>query len=238
MLLEIEQCNAGYGRIEVLHDVHLHVLPGEIVGMIGPNGAGKSTVLNAIMGRCDVTHGRIRFQGADILREPVHGLLAKGLAYVPQGRLMFPSLTVEENLVMGGYTIRRRDAIEDRLKDLYERFPQLLTLRSRRAGTCSGGQQQLIAIARALMVSPALLLLDEPSLGLSPTACAEVYATIARLRADGVSMLIVEQNVHLVLAAADRIIALANGTVRAVGPPAEFADRARLQELYFSSSSS
>ncbi|MBI4142531.1 ABC transporter ATP-binding protein [Candidatus Uhrbacteria bacterium] len=233
MLLEIEELIAGYGKTEVLHGVHLHVGAGEVVGLIGPNGAGKSTILNAIFGLATVTRGRIRFQDADILREPTHALLAKGLAYVPQGRLVFPSLTVEENLKMGGYTLRSRSAVNDRLEDLYEQFPALLELRRKRASDCSGGQQQLVAIGRALMVSPQLLLLDEPSLGLSPVACGEVYAALRRLRDAGTALLIVEQNVRLVLEIANRIICLANGAVRAEGPPADFRDPERMRTLYF-----
>lgn len=233
MLLSIENLHAGYGKTNVLHDITFSVVPGEVIGCIGPNGAGKSTVLKAIVGLATVHRGRIQFEGADILREPVYALLMKGIAYVPQGRLVFPSLTVEENLRMGGYTLRPRAAVTARLEDLYERFPQLMALRRKRAGDCSGGQQQLCAIGRALMVSPTLLMLDEPSLGLSPKVCGEVYAALARLRDDGVSLFIVEQNVRLVLAFATRIIALANGTMRADGPPSDFHNADRLRELYF-----
>lgn len=235
MLLEVESLFAGYGRAEVLRDVHLHVAPGEIVGLIGPNGAGKSTILKAIFGLATVTRGRIRFQNADTLREPTHALLEKGLAYVPQGRLVFPSLTVEENLRMGGYTIRSRAAVNQRIEDLYEQFPQLQQFRSKRAGELSGGQQQLCAIGRSLMVSPQLLMLDEPSLGLSPVACGEAYTALRQLHDAGTSLLIVEQNVHLVLGIAHRVICLANGSVRAEGPPSEFHDPARMRELYFGS---
>lgn len=233
MLLEIEQLTAGYGKTEVLHNVHLHVGADEVVGLIGPNGAGKSTILKAVFGLATVTRGRIRFQDADILREPTHALLEKGIAYVPQGRLVFPSLTVEENLRMGGYTIRSRAAVAARIEDLYERFPQLMSLRSKRAGDLSGGQQQLCAIGRSLMVSPSLLMLDEPSLGLSPIACGEVYGALRALHNAGTSLIIVEQNVHLVLGIANRVVCLANGTVRAEGPPSEFHDPARMRELYF-----
>lgn len=233
MLLEVENLHAGYGRTEVLRDVHLHVGAGEVVGLIGPNGAGKSTILKAVFGLATVTRGRIRFQDADILGEPTHALLGKGLAYVPQGRLVFPSLTVEENLRMGGYTIRSRAAVNERIEDLYERFPALQQFRSKRAGDLSGGQQQLCAIGRSLMVSPQLLMLDEPSLGLSPVACSEVYTALRQLHDAGTSLLVVEQNVHLVLGIAQRVICLANGTVRAEGPPSEFHDPARMRELYF-----
>ncbi len=233
MLLEIEGLHAGYGKTEVLHDVHVHVAPGEIVGLIGPNGAGKSTVLRGIFGLATVRSGRIRFEGTDIVGEPTHALLGKGIAYVPQGRLVFPSLTVEENLRMGGFTLRGRGAVDQRIEDLYERFPSLLTMRGKRAGELSGGQQQLVAIGRSLMVSPTLLMLDEPSLGLSPTACRDVYGALRQLHESGVSLLIVEQNVHLVLAIADRIICLANGQVRAEGLPAEFRSSERMRELYF-----
>jgi branched-chain amino acid transport system ATP-binding protein len=233
MLLEVENLVAGYGKTEVLHGVHLHIGAGEIVGLIGPNGAGKSTILKAIFGLATVTRGRIRFQGSDTLKEPTHALLEKGLAYVPQGRLVFPSLTVEENLRMGGYTIRSRAAVNQRIEDLYERFPALQQLRSKHAGELSGGQQQLCAIGRSLMVSPQLLMLDEPSLGLSPVACSEVYAALRALRDAGTALLIVEQNVHLVLGIASRVVCLANGSVRAEGPPAEFHDPNRMRELYF-----
>lgn len=233
MLLEIEGLHAGYGKTEVLHDVHLHIAAGEIVGLIGPNGAGKSTILKAVFGLATVTRGRIRFQDADVIGEPTHALLGKGIAYVPQGRLVFPSLTVEENLRMGGYTIRSRAAVNQRIEDLYERFPQLQAMRSKRAGDCSGGQQQLVAIGRSLMVSPQLLMLDEPSLGLSPVACGDVYAALRQLCDAGTTLLIVEQNVHRILTVANRIVCLANGAVRAEGPPSEFHDPNRMRALYF-----
>ncbi|MDO8598893.1 MAG: ABC transporter ATP-binding protein [bacterium] len=233
MLLEIEGLHAGYGKTEVLRDVHLHVAAGEVVGLIGPNGAGKSTILKSVFGLATVTRGRVQFQGADTLGEPTHALLAKGLAYVPQGRLVFPSLTVEENLRMGGYTLRGRGVVTQRIEDLYEQFPQLQAMRRKRAGDLSGGQQQLVAVGRSLMVSPQLLMLDEPSLGLSPIACGEVYQALRSLHESGVALLIVEQNVHLALAIADRVVCLANGEVRAEGPPTDFHDPARMRELYF-----
>jgi branched-chain amino acid transport system ATP-binding protein len=232
MLIEIEQLTAGYGKNEVLHDVHFHLRVGEVVGLIGPNGAGKSTILKSIFGLATIRHGRIRFQGGDIINEPTHSLLAKGLAYVPQGRLVFPSLTVEENMRLGGYTLPTRGDVNDRMEDLFERFPTLLPLRTRRAGALSGGQQQLVAITRALMISPTVLMLDEPSLGLSPVICSDIYAALETLRADGVSLLIVEQNVHLVLEHATRIVALSGGRVRADDAPATFRDPDRLRKLY------
>ncbi len=232
MLLELRNLSAGYGRIPVLRGVSLHCNDGEVVALIGPNGAGKSTVLKAIFGFADITAGEVVLGGARITRQPAHSLLARGLAYVPQGRLVFGRLTVEENLRLGAYLEPRASVVQQRLEKIFQEFPVLAEKKRQPARTLSGGQQQLLALARARMHQPRLLLLDEPSLGLAPKVTAEIYAAIRRMREQGLALLIVEQNVHAVLALADRGYVLVNGQVRYEGSPETLLNPERLRELF------
>lgn len=219
VLLSIKNLRAGYGKSEVLHSIDLHVDAGEIVTLIGPNGAGKSTVLKAIMNLCDGVNGMLQLGDVDILGLPTHQLLEFGIGFVPQGRLVFTSLTVRENLEMGAYLVRDRTAVARTIAEVEKHFPVLAEYAAAYAGDLSGGQQQQVAIGRALMMRPKLLMLDEPSLGLSPIMMRELYEKLAALRAEGVTLLIVEQNVKLGLSIADRGYLLANGEVREQGPP-------------------
>ncbi|MBI4598981.1 ABC transporter ATP-binding protein [Candidatus Uhrbacteria bacterium] len=232
MVLEIHNLVAGYGGLEVLHGTSLHVDEGEMVALIGPNGAGKSTVLKSIFGLADRASGQILFQGKDVTQLPTHALLEEGMGFVPQGRLVFSSMTVEENLEMGGYLLNHTETRRQNLDHVYARFPALADKRRERAAHLSGGQQQQLAIGRALMMSPQLLLLDEPSLGLSPKLMAEVFQKLDEIRAEGTALLVVEQNVRLALAHANRGYLLAAGTVCVSGSAKELSRPGLMQEAY------
>ena len=229
--LEVRDLWAGYGRTEVLRGVSLHVGDGEIVAIIGPNGAGKSTVLRAVYRQCDVRRGEIRLDGIPLAGTPPHRLVTRGVACVPQGRTVFPSLTVAENLDLGVYHEGGRPDPE-RLDEVLARFPVLRERLRQRAGTLSGGEQQMLALARALLSRPRLLLLDEPSLGLAPRMQDLLFATIGAINAGGVSVLMVEQNARRALALSHRAYVLELGQNRFEGAgPALLADP-RVQELY------
>jgi branched-chain amino acid transport system ATP-binding protein len=215
MLLEIQSLSAGYGELSVLRDVSIGVDDGEMVVLIGPNGAGKSTVLKSVVGLTNRTAGRITFQGKDITRLPTHALLEEGIGFVPQGRLVFPTLTVKENLEMGGYLLDHKETLISNMESVFARFPVLREKQREQAGNLSGGQQQQLAIGRALMMSPKLLMLDEPSLGLSPKLMHEVFQKLEEIRQSGTTVLVVEQNVRLALKYVDRGYLLANGEIRA-----------------------
>jgi branched-chain amino acid transport system ATP-binding protein len=223
---------AGYGQVLVLHGVDVHVRGGELVSLIGPNGAGKSTVLKAVTGFVTPRAGRIRFAGRDITGTRADRLVPLGLAYVPQGRVVFPQMSVAENLDLGAFTLsdaaRKREALE-RVLAL---FPRLAERRTQLAGTMSGGEQQMLAIARGLMISPRLLLLDEPSLGLAPRYVALVFETLARLKGEGLSMLVVEQNAAQALALSDRAYLLELGRNRLQGSGQELLHNPETRRLY------
>lgn len=232
MLLELKNLTAGYGGNTVLHAITLELKDGETLALIGPNGAGKSTVLKAIFGLAEIATGSVTFAGQAITARPTHELLRLGLAYVPQGRLVFGNLTVEENLRMGGFLLPSRRAVNAQVERILREHPMLQSKRRARASHLSGGQQQHLAIARALMVQPKVLLLDEPSLGLAPKVIAEIFGCIRDYQQRGLSMIIVEQNVRYALAAADRGCVLVNGTVRYDGTPESLLNPDRLRELF------
>ena len=215
----------------MLRGVSLEVRDGEIVAIIGPNGAGKSTVLRAIYAQCDIRRGDVLLDGVRLTGTPAHRLVARGIAGVPQGRTVFPSLTVQENLDLGVYH-EGAHAQAARLAAVWTRFPVLGERRRQRAGTLSGGEQQMLALARALLSAPRLLLLDEPSLGLAPRLQDQLFATIGSVNAEGVTVLMVEQNARRALALAHRAYVLELGQNRFEGPgPALLAD-SRVQQLY------
>jgi len=211
-MLEVSDLHAGYGRVEVLRGVSLHVGRGEIVVLIGPNGAGKTTTLKTLVGLLPARRGSIRFEGREVAGVPAHRLVRAGIALIPEGRLVFPDQTVRDNLLLGGYA-RRGDGIEGDIERHFDRFPILRERQGQLAGTLSGGEQQMLAIARGLMARPRLLLLDEPSLGLAPRLVRAVFEVLPRLRDDGVTLLLVEQVATLALGIADRGYVLERGRI-------------------------
>jgi len=208
-ILEIENLHAGYGQTEILHDLSIHVDANEIVAVIGPNGAGKSTAIKSILGLLNIGSGRITLNGQDITNTPATEVIRLGISYVPQTRNVFVNLTVEENLEMGAWT--RPDGMEQRLEEVMELFPDLRQKRRQAAGSLSGGQRQMVAIAKALMVDAKILLLDEPTAGLSPKYRGEIFDTIREIKSTGVPILIVEQNAKQALNIADRGYVLVQG---------------------------
>ena len=212
MMLKLEQVHTFYGQIEALKGVSLEVHPGEIVTLIGANGAGKSTLLMTICGSPQATKGSILFEGQDITHEPTHIIMQCGLAIVPEGRRIFPGLTVQENLQMGGF-FADQSRLDIDLERVFTLFPRLKERRHQRGGTLSGGEQQMLAISRGLMGRPSLLLLDEPSLGLAPIIIAQIFQILQEIREEGVTIFLVEQNAHRALQLADRGYVLENGRI-------------------------
>jgi branched-chain amino acid transport system ATP-binding protein len=231
-LLLAEHVTAGYGRIDILHDVSLAVRPGEIVSIIGPNGAGKSTSFKAIVGFLRPRQGRIVFNGEEITGLRPDLVLRRGLAYVPQGRIVFPQMTVLENLEMGGFIERDRRRIAGALERVYALFPILSERRRQKAGTMSGGEQQMVAMGRALMTEPRLILLDEPSLGLSPKFVTLIFEKLVAMKASGYTLMLVEQNATRALAIADRAYVLELGRNRFEGLGADLLADPDVKRLY------
>jgi ABC-type branched-subunit amino acid transport system ATPase component len=231
-LLLAEHITAGYGRIDILHDVTLAVRPGEIVSIIGPNGAGKSTSFKAIVGFLRPRRGRIVFNGEEITGLRPDLVLRRGLAYVPQGRIVFPQMTVLENLEMGGFIERDRKRIAAALERVYALFPILSERRRQKAGTMSGGEQQMVAMGRALMTDPRLILLDEPSLGLAPKFVALIFEKLVAMKASGYTLMLVEQNAARALAIADRGYVLELGHNRFEGSGPQLLTDPDVKRLY------
>ncbi len=230
-MLSLERVDAGYGHAHVLHGVSLKVGTGEIVALIGANGAGKTTTLLTISGVLRPSRGSIRFDGHDVAGRAAHDIARRGLVQVPEGRQLFSGMTVLENLRMGGYTRGPKDEGR-RLDDVFARFPVLAERRTQVVGSLSGGQQQMVAIGRALMGEPRLLMLDEPSLGLDPKTTATVFSVVRRIREMGVSVLIVEQNAIQTLRMADRAYVLESGEVRLSGKASDLAADPALRSAY------
>jgi branched-chain amino acid transport system ATP-binding protein len=212
-VLELSNVHAGYGSLKALHGISLKVMRDEIVALLGANGAGKSTILRALSGLIAPTSGTIRLEGEEIGGAKPQAILRRGMAHCPEERHVWPELTVDENLELGAYLVRSRPELKRRLEIAFERFPRLNERRNQLAGTLSGGEQQMLAIARALMAEPRLLLLDEPSLGLSPKLAADVFQVVRDIRDSGVTVLLVEQNVHIALSAASRVYVIETGRV-------------------------
>ena len=231
-MLELRSVRAGYGTFQALFDVSLEVRAGEAVGVIGPNGAGKTTLMRVVSGMIRPTAGTIVMEGVDLVTTPAHRIVELGMAHVPESRRLFAGMTVEENLRMGGFMPAARPKFRQRLEFVYELFPRLRERRHQRAGSMSGGEQQMCAIGRALMSEPRLLLLDEPSAGLAPVIVEMVFDLVKRIRAIGVTVLIVEQNVQQVLRVVDRAYLLKAGSIRASGPAAELLASDSIREAY------
>ncbi|MBI4713746.1 ABC transporter ATP-binding protein [Candidatus Uhrbacteria bacterium] len=234
MLLHIENLSAGYGQLHVLENISIQIDVGEIVVLIGPNGAGKSTILKSIFGLANKTQGRILFDAQDITSLPTYTLIEHGVGFVPQGRLIFPTMTVQENLEIGGYLIDHKETLVESLEYVFGLFPALKEKKRELAGNLSGGQQQQLAIGRALMMRPKLLMLDEPSLGLSPKLTHEVFQILQKIREEGTTLLIVEQNVRLALRYVDRGYLLSNGKIRFSGTSKELSDEKIMHDSYLS----
>jgi branched-chain amino acid transport system ATP-binding protein len=230
-MLKVDNLTSRYGRIEALHGVSLDVAAGEITVLIGSNGAGKTTLLRAISGVQPIAGGQIVFEGTRIDRAPPHARVARGLAQVPEGRQVFVPLTVEDNLKLGAYCRRDADVPRD-LERIYALFPVLAERSGQLAGGLSGGQQQMLAIGRALMSAPRLLLLDEPSMGLAPVVVDQIADTLVNLRKSGVTILLVEQNVNAALAIADRAYVMETGRIVLAGTGRTLASDARVRETY------
>ena len=230
-LLEFREVNVYYGQIQALKSVSLTVNEGETVALIGANGAGKSTLLMSIFGQPRITDGSIIYRGHDISRQSTHYIATNGIAQAPEGRRIFADMTVEENLLMGTIPIGNRYENEDKAR-MYQLFPRLEERRAQRAMTLSGGEQQMLAIARALMSRPKLLLLDEPSLGLAPLVVKQIFSVLRELTAQGMTLLLVEQNAHHALKLANRAYVLVNGEIRLSGSGAELLDNPEVRNAY------
>lgn len=231
-LLWADGVHAGYGKMEILHGVTLAVRPGEMVSVIGPNGAGKSTAFKTIVGLLHPKSGRILFDGREITRLPPYEVLRLGLAYVPQGRIVFPQMTVLENLEMGAYIEPDRARVREALQRVAALFPILAERRYQRAGTMSGGEQQMLAIGRALMTSPRLILLDEPSLGLSPKFVTLIFEKLVEMKRAGHTLMVVEQNAAKALSVADRGYVLELGRNRFEGTGGDLLNNPEVKRLY------
>jgi branched-chain amino acid transport system ATP-binding protein len=220
-ILELRNVRAGYGSIDVLHGVNLTIGRGEVVALLGPNGAGKSTTIKVISGLLRPSSGQLVVAGRDVTGASAGALARAGLCTIPEGRGIFPNLTVRENLLMATFSGHKMSDIEDKT---YARFPRLGERRAQLAGTMSGGEQQMLSLARALATDPAILLLDELSMGLAPLIVAELYSQVAAIAAEGVSVLVVEQFARTVLGVADTAVLLAHGTVRMAGKASDIGD--------------
>lgn len=231
-ILVIEGLVSGYGKMEILHGVFLSVGKGEIVGLIGPNGAGKSTVLKAIAGLLKVTSGKVAFLGEEITNRPPYQIVEKGMAFNPQGRVVFPDMTVQEHLDMGAWTIKEKRQKEEALERVFQLFPWLREKRKRKASQMSGGEQQMLSLARAMMIQPKLLLLDEPSLGLSPKWVQTVFEKIVEIRNSGIPCLIVEQKAAMILEYSDYGYVLEMGRNRFEGRSRDLLQNPDVRRLY------
>jgi branched-chain amino acid transport system ATP-binding protein len=231
-MLEIHDLHVSYGQVDAVRGVSLSLMPGQIVSVIGPNGAGKTTLLGAAMGLLP-SKGTLRFEGEDLHALDVEARVERGLTLVPERRELFGELSVYDNLVLGAYAKRRDGAeLKRRLDNVYTRFPRLKDRRDQRADTLSGGERQMLALGRALMSAPRLLMLDEPSLGLAPLIVQEILGIVRQLRSDGVSILLVEQNARAALDSSDRGYVLETGEVALEGDSAQLAGDARVQATY------
>jgi branched-chain amino acid transport system ATP-binding protein len=231
-LLRVENLNAAYGDLQVLHGINLAVHPGEIVAVLGSNGAGKTTLLQAISGLLPVSRGKVFFDNRDLTALPAYKLPELGLAHVPQGRGIFATLTVMENLTIGAWNPRGKIDRDKTLRLVFHLFPRLQERSKQVAGTLSGGEQQMLAIGRALMQKPLLLMLDEPSLGLAPILVDAVFETVGKIIQQGLSVLLVEQNIFYAIDLATRCYLLENGKISLHGPRAEFAENPLIKEAY------
>jgi branched-chain amino acid transport system ATP-binding protein len=232
-VLDIQGVYTAYDKADVLEGVSLKIEPGRITCLLGSNGSGKTTLIRSILGLTPPRAGRIVFEGRDITALPTHKVIAAGIACIPEGRKVFPKLTVEENLRLGAYQESSRDVIAERMDEIFQLFPRLAERRLQLAGTMSGGEQAMVSIGRGLMRAPKLLLIDEPSLGLSPLFVKENFNIIRKINERGIPIFLVEQNVHQTLAIADYGYVLSKGKVVMEGTPGELSQADEVQQAYF-----
>lgn len=231
-ILEINDINTYYGGIQALRGITLDVNQGEIVTLIGSNGAGKSTTLKSISGLVKVKSGTIKFKNQDITSKPAHETTLLGVAHVPEGRRIFSNLTVKENLLMGAFSVKKKSVIEERMKLVFDYFPILEERLNQKGGTMSGGEQQMLAIGRALMMKPELLMLDEPSMGLAPIIVEKIFDIIHQLNEDGMTILLVEQNAYQALSIANRGYVIQNGEIVLSGKGYDLIENDQIREAY------
>ncbi|MDO4305884.1 MAG: ABC transporter ATP-binding protein [Eubacteriales bacterium] len=231
-MLEVKDLYVNYGAVEAIKGISFTVKPGEIVTLIGANGAGKTTTLHTISGLTKAKSGSITYNGTDLLKTDPSKIITLGIAHVPEGRHVFPEMTVEENLEMGAYAGKDKGKITEILKSVYEKFPRLKERRRQLAGTLSGGEQQMLAVGRALMGNPSIILMDEPSMGLSPLLVKEVFAIIEEIHKAGITVLLNEQNAKMALSIADRAYVLETGKISISGDAEELLNDERVKKAY------
>ncbi len=231
-MLTIENLEVYYGMIRAIKGISFSVEEGEVIALIGANGAGKTTILHTITGLISPRSGKIDFEGHDLVKTPAHKIVSLGMAHVPEGRRIFPSLTVYENLKLGAYTRKDKAGIEETLKQVYRHFPRLEERKNQVAGTLSGGEQQMLAMGRALMSNPRIILMDEPSMGLSPLYVTEIFSIIKEISKEGKTVLLVEQNAKKALEIANRAYVLETGTISMEGKASEFMQNDLVRKAY------
>lgn len=231
-MLEVKDLQVYYGMIHAIKGISFDVNEGEVIALIGANGAGKTTILHSVTGLIPAKSGQILFEGIDITKVPAHKIVSMGMAHVPEGRRVFSQLTVYENLKMGAYTRSNREEIEESLENVYRRFPRLEERKNQMAGTLSGGEQQMLAMGRALMSKPRIILMDEPSMGLSPIFVAEIFDIIQSVAASGTTVLLVEQNAKKALEIADRAYVLETGNIALSGDATDLLNNDAIKKAY------
>jgi len=230
--LEVNDLTSGYGEVQILWGVSLRLEPGKLTALVGSNGAGKTTLLRAVTGLVRTWSGSVSFGGRDVTRLPAHERASEGLVLVPEGRQLFTDMTVQENLEMGAYSRRAQQSARRNLERVLALFPRLAERRAQKAGTLSGGEQQMVAVARGLMAEPKVLMLDELSLGLAPRLVLDLFDALRRLKAEGLTMLLVEQNVAMAMAVSDYAYVLAEGRVHLEGEARELAKKEEVRRAY------
>ena len=231
-MLKVTDLEVYYGMIKAIKGISFEVNQGEVIALIGANGAGKTTILHTVTGLIQPKHGKIEFEGNDITKTPAHKIVSMGMAHVPEGRIVFAQLSVYENLKMGAYTRKDKNEIEDTLATVYKRFPRLEERKNQMAGTLSGGEQQMLAMGRALMSHPKIILMDEPSMGLSPIFVNEIFDIIQEVSASGTTVLLVEQNAKKALSIADRAYVLETGNIVLDGDAKELMNNDSIKKAY------
>lgn len=231
-MLEIQDLEVYYGAINAIKGISFNVEQGEVIALIGANGAGKTTILHTITGLVAAKHGSIKFNGKELTKTPAHKIVSMGMAHVPEGRRVFAQLSVYENLMLGAYTRKDKAEINESIERVYERFPRLKERRSQSAGTLSGGEQQMLAMGRALMSKPSIILMDEPSMGLSPLYVSEIFDIIQEINKSGTTVLLVEQNAKKALSIANRAYVLETGKIALSGDAHELMDNEQVKKAY------